>query len=297
MDKEKTLELAKEQGIAVPASFCISSAEDIGGVLGQVRFPVIFKWPNPFAVIAALRAHGLALVKYEYANNSEEFKKIAERYTPIGQWPLIQQYCPGYGLGQFFFLHEGEVIRFFQHRRVREWPPEGGYSTACDAVPAELHVELQRKSLGLLRKIGWEGVAMVEYRYDPIQDQAVLMEINGRYWGSYPLAVHCHAGFALTAYCLHANVPLPALPKPLDSFRCRTIVVESKRLIRVIFQADKIQDKQFKRKPLVELCQFFGDFVRPHVGYYVWSWDDPAPFFADVLNGVWNLLKSMLRKR
>lgn len=290
LDKHKTLEFAQQQGIEVPKDFSIASPADIDTLIENVSFPVILKWANPHSVMASLRSCGLEFKKIEYANSRDELVQIIERYKPIGQWPLIQQFCPGYGLGQFFYMHKGEAIRFFQHKRVREWPPEGGFSSACDAVPADRHRELQQKSVALLRQIGWEGVAMVEYRYDPRQDRAVLMEVNGRYWGSFPLAVQCHAGFALISYCLAANVPLPDLPRPIESFRSRNIITDSKRLIRILWQAGKIQDKHFSREPINELCQFIGDFFRPNAGYFVWSWDDPVPFFADVTNGLRNLL-------
>lgn len=62
----------------------------------------------------------------------------------------------------------------------------GGFSSVCDALPLSEHQALQAQSVALLRAIGWEGVAMVEYRFDPATGTAVLMEINGRFWGSYP---------------------------------------------------------------------------------------------------------------
>lgn len=56
---------------------------------------------------------------------------------------------------------------------------------------------------------------MVEYRFDSKSQRAVLMEINGRYWGSFPLAVHCRAGFAFLAYSVQGLgkvLPMPANP-------------------------------------------------------------------------------------
>src|SRR5690606_28748671 len=88
----------------------------------------------------------------------------------------------------------------FQHERLHEWPPEGGVSTLCRSVPLERHQEQMAKSVALLVSLGWSGPAMVEYRYDPGRGRYVLMEINGRFWGSQPLAYHCGAHFAWEGY-------------------------------------------------------------------------------------------------
>ena len=154
----------------------------------------------------------------------------------------------------------------------------------CDAVPLDQHLELQEMSIALLQAIKWEGVAMVEYRFNPVTGKAVLMEINGRYWGSYPLAVACDASFALIAYGLHSRLGMPALPPLRDGVRSRMVATEIKRLGRILFQQSLIVDQSFKARPFAEIVRFVSDFFRPRVTYYVWSVADPFPFFADVRN-------------
>ncbi len=51
-------------------------------------------------------------------------------------------------------MRNGEVLRRFQHTRIAEWPPEGGFSSVCDSVPLSEHRELQERSIALLRAIG-----------------------------------------------------------------------------------------------------------------------------------------------
>ena len=94
------------------------------------------------------------------------------------------------------FLDRGEVLLRLRHRRISKWPPEGGTSTVCESLPLSLNAELFAKSEALLRLIGWEGAAMVEYRLDPRTGRAALMEINGRFWCSLPLAYHSGVPFA-----------------------------------------------------------------------------------------------------
>jgi len=284
LDKGKTLAIAESLGISVPRTSEPESVEAIEQLAGTLTFPVVLKWKDPNVIGPLLSAHGMSLLKAEYALDSGQLSVIGKRYQPLGKYPLIQEYCPGTGLGQFFFMHDGEALRRFQHIRIAEWPPEGGFSSVCESLPLTQHAELQEKSIALLRAIGWEGVAMVEYRLDPQTGKAVLMEINGRFWGSFPLAVQCGAGFALLAYQVNGLGRPAALGEVRTGLRCRMMATEIKRLIRILLAPQKISDPFFKPAPGRELKRFCSDFFRTGVGYYVWSRDDPAPFWADVTN-------------
>lgn len=292
LDKQRTLQIAQSVGIAVPETAEPTSMADAERLASRFRFPAVLKWKDPNAAMQYLGPNGIRLVKAEYAYSPEEFLTIAQRYLPAGKWPLIQEYCPGVGLGQFFYMHEGNAVLRFQHIRVAEWPPEGGFSSVCDALPVVEHKDLQEQSIALLRAIGWQGVAMVEYRYDPHSGRAVLMEINGRYWGSYPLAMHCGANFALLAYSLESKLGMPLRPIPSQGIRCRMVATELKRLWRILLQPHLIADRSFANRRLPESFRFFADFFRPNVRYYVWASDDPGPFIADVRN----MFKKLFRR-
>jgi predicted ATP-grasp superfamily ATP-dependent carboligase len=284
LDKSRTLQAARSVGIDVPES---QEPTELGAAIAlgdTLRYPAVLKWKDPNAVAPALRALGLPLLKTEYVHDRAGWLAAAKRYAPLGQWPIVQAYCPGVGLGQFFFMHHGQAVRRFQHVRVAEWPPEGGFSSVCDAVPLSEHRDLQALSIRLLQHIGWEGVAMVEYRWDPQSGRAVLMEINGRFWGSFPLAVHAGAGFARLAHATTLGLPAPKLPEPLARLRCRMVSTELKRLVRIALQPERIADPLFHCRPWHELVRFGVDFLRPSVRYYVWSSDDPMPWGRDLAN-------------
>lgn len=284
LDKARTLEVARLVSIAVPESVVPITWADVERIAASFPFPAVLKWPDPAMVQETLALHGLRLEKAEHISTGAEFLAAASRYLPMNRWPMVQEYCPGIGLGQFFYMHKGTAIRRFQHIRIAEWPPEGGFSSVCDAVPLGRFIELQERSIALLREIDWEGVAMVEYRYDPTRERAVLMEINGRFWGSYPLAVASGAGFALLAYSINALGKVPELPMARSDLRCRMVTTEIKRLVRILLSPGKIRDPRFKRRPLSEIARFFADYLKPKVCYYVWAKDDPMPFLADLLN-------------
>jgi predicted ATP-grasp superfamily ATP-dependent carboligase len=145
--------------------------------------------------------------------------------------------------------------------------------------------------VALLKAIGWEGCAMVEYRLDDRTGEAALMEINGRFWGSFPLAVHAGAGFASLAYHLQGVGKHPALLPLNESLRCRMVATELKRLVRIVLQPGKIRDPFFRIRPGHELWRFVRDFFRPQTRYYLWDRNDPGPLLADLRNYLLRLLK------
>ena len=293
LDKQLTLQAAREVGINVPQTAEAASLQEAQALARSFTFPAVLKWKDPNAISKKLSAHGLELRKTEYVYSSDQFLETVHRYAPLAEWPIVQSYCAGVGLGQFFYMHKGQAVRRFQHLRVAEWPPEGGFSSVCDSLPLDQHQALQEKSIALLRHIGWEGVAMVEYRWDSIANQAVLMEINGRYWGSFPLAVHCQANFAVIAYFIENGLTLPELPPVQFNRRCRMMSTEIKRLFRIVMQPQLIVDRSFKVEKWVEIRRFALDFLNPRVCYYVWDIADPRPFLSDV----WNLIRKVLGTR
>lgn len=284
LDKQRTLLAASEVGIRVPLSVEPISMADAEKLAQTFPFPAVLKWKDPSRIAPRLSKLSIELVKAEYVYSPQEFLDIARRYEPLGEWPLVQEYCKGQGLGQFFFMYHGVSVRSFQHLRIAEWPPEGGFSSVCDSIDLTQHAALQAQSVALLQRIGWEGVAMVEYRLDSTTGKACLMEINGRFWGSFPLAVHCRANFALLSYALQGRHQMPVLPPLSGPVRCRMVATELKRLVRLLLQPMLIRDRSFKYSKSSEIRRFVGDFFKPHVRYYVWSASDPLPFLVDMRN-------------
>lgn len=282
LNKRDTYRHAEAVGIACPKSYAIESLDELDALSETLQFPVILKWANPQEISHQLEQAGINFEKLEYANNTTELRQRLEKYQALKAFPVIQNYCGGKGLGQFFFIHEGKVIQRFQHQRVHEWPPEGGVSSVCKSVPLNLHAELMEKSERLLTSMGWQGVAMVEYRYDEHSGVAWLMEINGRFWGSYPLAHQAGAQFGWLLYAYQGLGLKPIIQQPKTNVSCRFMVPEIRRLIRVLLQPGAINDAHYQNTPMRDLWRFTTAFFNPRNCYYVFSWRDPKPFLADI---------------
>jgi predicted ATP-grasp superfamily ATP-dependent carboligase len=289
INKEKTQEYAESVGIRVPKTIQLKNITELAPYRTSLQYPLVLKWSNPHKVIQQLNEHKIPLEKFEYATNWQELSKILEKYTKINHFPLIQEYCAGKGLGQFFLVNHGKIELVSQHQRLHEWPPEGGSSTLCKAVPLEQHQACLARSKALLKKLNWQGVAMVEYRYDELSDQYNFMEINGRFWGSLPLAYYSDVSFATGLVRTLGENKAP-LNNPYKIRLCRYMIPEVHRLIRILFQANKIVDPNFKVSKFKEILRFFGLFFHPNCRYYIFSCSDPKPFLMDTYFAIRKLL-------
>lgn len=276
LDKRLTLEAARSVGIAVPESWQPVPGEDFQRRAAALAYPVVVKWADPPALWARLDAAGLAFTKVERADDAPALLRILARYDALGEYPLVQTWCPGEGFGQMLLMDGGAARLRFQHRRVREYPASGGVSTLCEAVPLGEHPEQMTRSQALLAAIGWQGPAMVEYRHDPATGKCVLMEINGRFWGSLPLATLCGVDFAWEQYRAivlgEAGEKQPAYPIR----RARYLVPDTRRLAGILLG----RVPGFSRAR--EAWDYAREFLNPRTGYYVGSLDDPLPLLTDL---------------
>lgn len=155
-------------------------------------------------------------------------------------------------------------------------------STLCRAEPADLHPAQMALSERLLQALDWDGPAMVEYRYEADSGRYWLMEVNGRYWGSLPLAWHCGAHFAWEAYRRAVLGQNDVAPVPRDDLRARYMVPETKRLVRLLLAPGRISDPFFRRRPVADLLGYILAFFDPRTRYYVFALSDPRPWMRDI---------------
>lgn len=189
-DKAVVLQTAPRFGIHVPQQWVVSSRDSLAAVpADSVTFPLVLK---PSRSIGKSQGRGVKLVARYAANRAQLDSHLAE-FDPSVYPVLVQRRIQGPGVGVFLLLWEGTVIAVFSHRRIREKPPSGGVSVYAESIPAD--PGLVSQSRALLEYFGWQGVAMVEYKFDDASGTPYLMEINGRFWGSLQLAIDAGVDF------------------------------------------------------------------------------------------------------
>ena len=176
-DKWKTVQLAEKLGVDVPHTRLVASQADIERLEVFESFPRILK-PAHFGTVRKART---------VDELRERLAGMVERSSV-----LVQQFCPGRGVGVEVLCDRGEIVAAFQHERVHE-PPEGGASSYRKSVP--LAAPLLAVARTMVEAMTFTGPAMFEFKYDERTGRCPLMEINGRLWGSLALSIYAGVDF------------------------------------------------------------------------------------------------------
>ena len=268
-DKAATIELARHIGVPVPETL----------VAGE-------RWP----VVVKPRYSHRASSGVTYAGDAAGLDAELER---LGPDVLLQEYCGGEGCGVEVLAWEGRLVAAFQHRRLHEMPVTGGPSALRESVPVD--PVLLEHSRALMAALGWTGLAMVEFKQGA--RGPVLMEVNGRIWGSLPLAVRAGMDFPARLARLYLDGPPPP-DTPVDcsyavGVRSRDLELELRWIAGVLRGRRGYPFLPFPRRR--EAVRAAGRVLLPGDGWDVLSIRDPAPGWAE-LGRVGRALAGRLRR-
>lgn len=270
-DKIATDRLAGSLGIATPRSIVIEGPVHADGIATGFAWPVVVKPARS----RTRRSDGtIGRHTVDYAADAAELGMLVRRAEgPV----MVQEYVPGEGHGVELLIRDGEPLAAFQHRRLREVPVTGGASAFRESV--SLDPTLLDQSVALLTAMDWSGLAMVEFRVGPTG--ARLMEVNGRIWGSLPLAVR--AGVDFPRLMADHHMGRPVLAPPLGSYR---LGVRSRNLPLELSWIGNVLTGR-RRSPLLEMPSRMAGLAAAlrlpaPDGWDVQSWSDPAPGLVEI---------------
>jgi predicted ATP-grasp superfamily ATP-dependent carboligase len=193
LNKAKTVDLARQLGIPVPGSTLVAQAATLDHIKDTLAYPVVIK---PARSMGSAN-QGIVQLGVDYAFNEPEFMAKTGHALRFGS-VILQEYFGGQGVGIELIADHGKIAYAFQHLRLHEVPLTGGGSSFRKSVAIE--PELLDAAQKLMAALNWHGVAMVEFKWKPKTRDFRLMEINGRFWGSLPLAVSAGADFPAMLY-------------------------------------------------------------------------------------------------
>lgn len=284
-DKLATVELARRLEVPVPETILVSRVDEGLEAGTRLGWPVVLK-PRRSRVRApdgTLRA-----LEVTYANEPAELERRLSPLLEAGD-VLLQRHEPGEAYGVELLLANGRPLAAFQHRRIHEVPFTGGASALRESVP--LHPRLLSYATRLLGELGWTGLAMVEFKVDG--DEARLLEINGRIWGSLPLAVKSGVDFPARYVDLLLNGVSPDAPLDCDyriGVRSRNVGLELVWIASVLRGPRRHRYLPAPRRTAA--LRALAGLVRPSDEFDVLSLDDPRPGLADL----WRAVRHLLRK-
>jgi len=196
-DKIKTYEFAQLNNLPLPKSIIINRNSDISKILSNFKFPIVLK---PRLSVTPNDLENKHFVRKVYTKDelTNHINFILEDNEEI----QAQENFIGTGVGIEVLVDKGELLVVFQHERVHE-PLMGGGSTYRKST--DPHPELLDATEKLMKSLNYTGVAMVEFKVNFDTSKWIFVEINGRFWGSLPLAVSCGVDFPYYLYQLLVN--------------------------------------------------------------------------------------------
>jgi predicted ATP-grasp superfamily ATP-dependent carboligase len=277
-DKLATVELARRLGIPAPRTVLVTSAAEAVDASEAFAWPIVLKPQASRAVRAgaAVEAFGVAYAA-DVASLEEQLGAFEGRCAV-----LLQEYERGEGHGVGLLMDRGRPLLAFQHRRLREVPFTGGPSSYRESVA--LDPRLYELSVRILGALTWTGPAMVEFKVRG--DDVSLMEINGRLWGSLPLAVKSGVDFPGRIVDLYLSPPADGPPPTAITryevgVRSRNLSLELGWIASVLAGNARYPFLEAPRRR--EAVSAAVELLNPRRGFDILSLDDPLPGLAELL--------------
>ncbi|MFC2089141.1 ATP-grasp domain-containing protein [Bacteroidota bacterium] len=175
--KNLSTELADKLNVPLPETTQPNSASDCLEFFNDHEKPVVLKYENSNS------SKGVFYIS--------ELKQLEKHYENIGGF-ILQEYIKGIGYGVSMLYNKGQLKASFTHKRLAEKISTGGTSTLRESTRNDA-LEFYAKTL--LDSLNWNGVAMVEFKWDDVNKKGYFIEINPRFWGSLALPYYSGMDF------------------------------------------------------------------------------------------------------
>lgn len=262
LDKRLTYRTAAELEIATPWTAVGNSIADIEA--HGVPYPVILKPAVnhhffPQTNIKALPADNSAELRRGFAQMS--------RYIPPDEI-LVQERIPGGGENQFSFCaacKDGRAYASLVAQRRRQYPVDFGNASTFVETTNQPSVEAGGRRF--LESIGFDGLAEVEFKFDPRDGKYKILDVNPRTWGWHTLGKA--AGIDFPYLLWHQAVDLPVTP--INTLRDAAWMREITDFVSIAKSRD----------PMAEVKKLLSAFCSRKFTSATFSLTDPVPFFAE----------------
>ncbi|MFF8371174.1 ATP-grasp domain-containing protein [Streptomyces lydicus] len=257
--------LCAEHGVPSPAAAFPASYADVEAFARQARFPVVAKNREAFvrrtrpAVAGTTRIGGPAQLLDLARDWGPRPGVILQEYLPREQaedWIVHACFAPG-----------GVPLALFTGVKVRSWPPHAGM-TACAYVVD--NPGLAQRTARFAARIGFAGIADLDWRFDRRDGQYKLLDFNPRMGAQFRLFENAAGVDVLRA--LHLDLTGRAVPEGAQPAGHRFVVENVDLPALFAYRGGRRSPHTPVRATGTELAWFAGD--------------DPLPFLAMLARSV-----------
>ena len=267
-DKDYMQSLCVELGVPVACGMRLDQLMEDGG--DALCFPLVLRTRQQN--IDGQKAPW----KAAYAETPEKLRKLYEQIKEYADNVIVQEYHSGVEDHLQILMHGGEVFGWGDYIGEHHMPLAGGVTVqrvSCN------HKPLVRDTVKLLKAIGYEGIAGVQYHYDTKTDKYIFLEVNPRFSGGLPTVIM--AGFEASFLLWQSHFEPDKMRKGNYRLGLRTRILggDANWMLGMI-RGDHLPPGQERLGKLKTLCEFIwnsGPWTRDDS----FLWNDPKPFFVD----------------
>jgi len=183
-DKDYLHRLCPELGISVAKGTTLDKLMEEGGE--SLSFPLVLRTRKQTGEKVQAKA---PWGRVAYAADINILSKLHDRVKSYANNIIVQEFHPGV-TDQVQVVMKGSQVFLCEFLAETHLPLAGGVSVRRITFQRE---DLIKDAVKLLKTIGWEGAAGVQFHYDKNKDNYIFMEINPRFVGGLPTMVR--AGF------------------------------------------------------------------------------------------------------
>ncbi len=238
-DKKQTYELAQELDIPTIKMYSLEEYE-------HITYPAVVKNVHSIVWNQGKSSSGSASFVFSKDELRDTYFRI-EKET--GELPLVQEFIQGEEYGVEMVCDSGSIVACFVHKRIRSLSPRGGAAVVKETALETPEIVLMRTyAEALVTKLMWHGPIMVEFKINNKTGGVLLMEINGRFWGSLPLALAAGIDFPMLTYLLGKNTLHSITTVAPKYVRTRHFLGDCKWLVVVLFKKDRLRSVLYPSK-------------------------------------------------
>jgi predicted ATP-grasp superfamily ATP-dependent carboligase len=267
VDKDYMQKLCARMGIPVARGTTL--AELMAG-REQLAFPLVLRGAKQNDPA------GRTPWKAAYAENQPQLRKLHESVKAVAHNVIVQEYHPGVEDHVQVLMHRGEAFMVGDYIGEHHMPLAGGVTVQRVSCR---HEGLIRDAVRLLKAINWQGVAGVQFHYDPATDKYIFLEINPRFIGGLPTVIM--AGFD-APYLLWQSRFEPEKMKPGNyrlGVRTRILGGDANWMFGMM-RGDQLPPGQKRLSKIGAAARFLWN-CGPWTKDDTFLLGDPGPFFVD----------------
>jgi len=196
LDKQKTLEMARDAGIPIPSFWKVESAEDIECVREEFQYPLILK-----PILSHVFQTHFGGRKFLKVDSDEELGKAASSLLDLKLPFMVCELIPGPDtmLSSYYTYQDEEGASLFEFTKavIRRYPVNHGGATHHVTRWDEETAELGRR---FFRHIGFRALGNIEFKRDSRDGKLKVIECNARFTAAQELLVRSGMDTARIVY-------------------------------------------------------------------------------------------------